>query len=69
MILAKVIARKESIMAKLLYVSCDLKPVEHSPSLIVGSEFLNEYLNGTRKMTSTCSTYTATISNVSMRMY
>jgi FMN-dependent NADH-azoreductase len=44
MILAKVIARKESIMAKLLYVSCDLKPVEHSPSLIVGSEFLNEYL-------------------------
>ncbi|NVN93091.1 MAG: NAD(P)H-dependent oxidoreductase [Desulfuromonadales bacterium] len=31
-------------MAKLLYVTCDLKPVEHSRSLIVGSEFLNEYL-------------------------
>lgn len=31
-------------MAKLLYVTCELKPVEHSRSLIVGSEFLNEYL-------------------------
>ncbi|HEX2770156.1 MAG TPA: NAD(P)H-dependent oxidoreductase, partial [Geobacteraceae bacterium] len=31
-------------MAKLLYVTCDLKPLEHSRSLIIGSEFLNEYL-------------------------
>jgi FMN-dependent NADH-azoreductase len=31
-------------MTKLLYVTCDLKPVEHSRSLIVGSEFLHEYL-------------------------
>src|SRR6185369_797067 len=31
-------------MAKLLYVTCDLKPAEHSRCLIVGSEFLNEYL-------------------------
>ena len=31
-------------MAKLLYVTCDLKPLEHSRSLIVGSAFLNEYL-------------------------
>ena len=44
MLLAKVIFRKENIMAKLLYVTCDLKPVENSPSLIIGSEFLNEYL-------------------------
>jgi len=31
-------------MAKLLYVTCNLKPVEHSRSLSVGKEFLNEYL-------------------------
>jgi FMN-dependent NADH-azoreductase len=31
-------------MQKLLYVTCDLRPVEHSRSLIVGSEFLNEYI-------------------------
>lgn len=31
-------------MAKLLYITCDLKPLENSPSLIVGSEFLTEYL-------------------------
>lgn len=31
-------------MAKLLYVTCDLKPIEYSRSLIVGSEFLDEYL-------------------------
>jgi FMN-dependent NADH-azoreductase len=43
-VLAKEVFRKESIMAKLLYVTCDLKPLENSPSLIVGSEFLNEYL-------------------------
>lgn len=31
-------------MAKLLYVTCDLKPLDHSLSLIAGDEFLNEYL-------------------------
>jgi FMN-dependent NADH-azoreductase len=31
-------------MAKLLYVTCNLKPVEHSRSLSVGKEFLDEYL-------------------------
>jgi FMN-dependent NADH-azoreductase len=31
-------------MAKLLYITCDLQPVEHSRSLYVGSWFLNEYL-------------------------
>lgn len=31
-------------MAKLLYVTCDLKPFEHSRSLIFGQEFLLEYL-------------------------
>jgi FMN-dependent NADH-azoreductase len=32
------------MMAKLLYITCDLQPVEHSRSLTVGSEFLTEYL-------------------------
>ena len=31
-------------MAKLLYVTCNLKPVEHSRSLSIGKEFLDEYL-------------------------
>lgn len=31
-------------MAKLLYVTCNLKPMEHSSSLSVGKEFLDEYL-------------------------
>jgi len=31
-------------MAKLLYVTCNLKPIEHSRSLSVGKEFLDEYL-------------------------
>jgi FMN-dependent NADH-azoreductase len=31
-------------MAKLLYVTCNLKPVELSRSLSVGKEFLDEYL-------------------------
>lgn len=31
-------------MAKLLYVTCNLKPMEHSRSLSVGKEFLDEYL-------------------------
>lgn len=31
-------------MAKLLYVTCNLKPVEHSRSLSVGKEFLDTYL-------------------------
>lgn len=31
-------------MAKLLYVTCNLKPAELSRSLSVGKEFLNEYL-------------------------
>ncbi|GFO59684.1 FMN-dependent NADH-azoreductase 2 [Geomonas silvestris] len=31
-------------MAKLLYVTCNLKPVEYSTSLLVGKEFLEEYL-------------------------
>ncbi len=31
-------------MAKLLYVTCNLKPVEHSRSLSVGKEFLDEYV-------------------------
>ncbi len=31
-------------MAKLLYVTCELRPAEESRSLIVGSEFLNEYI-------------------------
>lgn len=31
-------------MAKLLYVTCNLKSVEHSHSLSVGKEFLDEYL-------------------------
>ena len=35
---------KENIMAKLLYVTCNLKPIEHSRSLSVGKEFLDEYL-------------------------
>lgn len=30
-------------MAKLLYITCNLKPVELSRSLTVGAEFLNEY--------------------------
>jgi len=36
--------KKENIMAKLLYVTCNLKPTEHSRSLSVGKEFLDEYL-------------------------
>ena len=35
---------KENMMAKLLYVTCNLKPLEHSRSLSVGNEFLDEYL-------------------------
>ena len=31
-------------MAKLLYITCDLNPIERSRSLTVGSDFLNEYL-------------------------
>lgn len=31
-------------MAKMLYVTCNLKPVENSRSLSIGKEFLNEYL-------------------------
>ncbi|HET6420491.1 MAG TPA: NAD(P)H-dependent oxidoreductase [Geobacteraceae bacterium] len=31
-------------MAKLLYVTCDLRSIEQSRSLFVGSEFLNEYI-------------------------
>ncbi|WP_136513156.1 MULTISPECIES: FMN-dependent NADH-azoreductase [Geomonas] len=31
-------------MAKLLYVTCNLKPMEISRSLSVGNEFLNEYI-------------------------
>jgi len=31
-------------MAKLLYITCDLKPLDKSPSLFVGSEFLTEYM-------------------------
>lgn len=31
-------------MAKILYVTCNLKPVEHSRSLSVGKEFLDEYI-------------------------
>ena len=31
-------------MANLLYVTCNLKPVEHSRSLSVGKEFLDNYL-------------------------
>ncbi len=31
-------------MVKLLYVTCDLKPIEQSRSLRVGTEFLNEYI-------------------------
>ena len=31
-------------MAKLLYVTCNLKPVEHSRSLSIGKEFLDAYL-------------------------
>jgi len=31
-------------MANLLYVTCNLKPVEHSRSLSVGKKFLDEYL-------------------------
>lgn len=31
-------------MAKLLYVTCNLKPVELSSSLSIGKEFLDEYL-------------------------
>jgi len=31
-------------MERLLYITCDLQPVEHSRSLIAGSEFLSEYL-------------------------
>lgn len=31
-------------MAKLLYVTCDLKPVEHSCCLSIGRAFLNKYL-------------------------
>lgn len=31
-------------MAKLLYVTCNLKPVEDSRSLSVGKEFLDEYI-------------------------
>lgn len=31
-------------MAKLLYVTCNLKPVEDSHSLSVGKEFLDEYI-------------------------
>lgn len=31
-------------MAKLLYVTCNLKPVEHSRSLSVGTEFLDKYI-------------------------
>lgn len=31
-------------MSKLLYVTCNLKPVEYSRSLLVGKEFLDEYL-------------------------
>lgn len=31
-------------MSKLLYVTCNLKPTEHSRSLSVGKEFLDEYL-------------------------
>src|SRR5208283_5923457 len=31
-------------MAKLLYIICEIKPVENSPSLFVASEFINEYL-------------------------
>ena len=31
-------------MAKLFYITCDLKSVEDSPSLLVANEFLNEYM-------------------------
>ncbi|QEM68764.1 FMN-dependent NADH-azoreductase [Geobacter sp. FeAm09] len=31
-------------MAKLLYVTCNLKPVEHSRSLSIGKVFLNKYV-------------------------
>jgi len=31
-------------MANLLYVTSNLKPVEHSRSLSVGKEFLDEYI-------------------------
>jgi FMN-dependent NADH-azoreductase len=31
-------------MAKILYITCNLKPAEHSHSLSVGKEFLDEYL-------------------------
>ncbi len=36
-------------MAKILYVTCDLKPVEQSRSLIAGSEFLSEYIKWNTK--------------------
>lgn len=32
-------------MAKMLYVTCNLKPVEQSISLSIGKEFLNEYIS------------------------
>jgi len=32
------------MMAKLLYITCDLKPIEQSRSLMVGNEFLYEYI-------------------------
>jgi FMN-dependent NADH-azoreductase len=44
MILAQALPRKESTMAKLLFVTCELKPAEQSCCLIAGSEFLNEYI-------------------------
>jgi FMN-dependent NADH-azoreductase len=56
-------------MAKLLYVTCKLKPVEHSRSFIVGSEFLHEYLKWNPEDEIYSSASTVTISNVSTPMF